>query len=53
MPLRCWVAVARVDFGADNAHSPDGAHYLVASGCNGTVGYNCTWTQASHIYLLR
>lgn len=42
-----------VDFGRNNEHSPDGAHYLVTSGCNGTVGYDCTWTQASHLYLLR
>ena len=42
-----------VDFGRNNERSPDGAHYLAAHGCNGTRGYNCTWTQGSHIYLLR
>ena len=42
-----------VDFGKNNEHSPDGAHYLLAHGCNGTAGYNCTWTQGSHLYLLR
>ena len=26
-----------VDFGRNNEHSPDGAHYLVAHGCNGTA----------------
>jgi len=42
-----------VDFGKNNEASFDGAHYLAAHGCNGTAGYNCTWTQGSHIYLLR
>ena len=42
-----------VDFGRNNENSPDGAHYLVTHGCNGTAGYNCTWTQGSHIYMLR
>jgi alpha-L-arabinofuranosidase len=42
-----------VDYGRNNQHSPDGAHYLVAHGCNGTSGYGCTWTQGSHLYMLR
>ena len=42
-----------VDYGKNNQHSPDGSHYLVAHGCNGTRDYDCTWTQGSHIYMLR
>lgn len=53
-PFQFKVQQARwVDFGRNNEHSPDGKHYLLAHGCNGTAGYKCTWTQGSHLYMLR
>jgi len=45
-----------VDHGPENARSPDGALYMVASGCRSASGKateNCTWISGDGIFVAR
>ena len=42
-----------IDFGADNAHSPDGRAYLVGKGCAANDGVHCSFMTGDSAYLAR